>query len=505
MTLYERICRICERTRLHKVSNKYKDRDLNKAVVFLSPMMKLTPQGVVSASYCLSLLVFVILTSLLHVWGLSLPVLFLLSLIAALLTYFIILNFPISTMESYRVGLSEEADLVFEQFVLVFQSGGTIFDAIEMVANSDHPILSEKFQEILSKVNSGISPEECISDFAANQPSADLRRYLLSILSSLEQRTDLLDWIAGESFEADTSLRQRNLEIESRLLIVAALVTYLPIMLTLALSLAGHATNLGIILIVPIFILLNSLLRSRFTRSFSAYFDRPQSTGLATPSQRDIIREYDEFLNFMVLIGERLRMGDTLEVALPEVRDDVGPEVQSIIDPAIEMIYWKNQSLSDAMQTARDAALGQRVANLLAMIEKMCIASAVDAGERISRIASRLIKRSALAKERESIIAAQRLKVYVLSITSSMVLGLLTSLAPFLSIGELLSGGFTGTWNPPTLLEIYPLVLALALITTSSGYQNVRMVDGRLASFFAFLCLLLYLVSFFISSSIMGF
>ncbi|MFW9980092.1 MAG: hypothetical protein ACFFEJ_18565, partial [Candidatus Thorarchaeota archaeon] len=388
---------------------------------------------------------------------------------------------------------------------IVFQSGGTIFDAIEMVANSRHPLLSAQFKKMIDRINAGTPPEACISDFAANQPSDDLRRYLMAILSSLEQKTELLEMLSGESFEADTSLRQKNLEVESRLLIVAALVTYLPIMMTLAISLAGYANNLAILLIAPLFIAINALLRSRFSHSFSAYFDRPQKIGLNPPSQDEIIREYDEFLNFMILLGERLRLGDTLEVALPEVRDDIGPEVQSIIDPAIESIYWKNGSTRDALSLAQERALGQRTAGLLSMVERMCEMSAKDAGERISRIAARLVKRSAVAKERDSIIAAQKLKVYILSITSAIVLGLLSALAPFLYIGQFLFDGTQGDTVPITSADILPLVLTLSIVTASSGYQNVKMVDGKRARILALLCLLLYLTSYALSTSIMGF
>ncbi|MCK5152334.1 MAG: hypothetical protein KAQ65_10850, partial [Candidatus Thorarchaeota archaeon] len=319
-----------------------------------------------------------------------------------------------------------------------------------------------------------------------------------------EKKTDLLEMLSGESFEADTSLRQKNLEIESRLLIVAALVTYIPMMFTLAASLGGYATNIVVILIAPFFVALNAILRSRFSRSFSAYFDRPQGTGISMPSQKQIIDEYDEFLNFMILLGERLRMGDVLEIALPAIREDVGPEVQRLIDPAINSVYWQNQSMKDAMKLASEAALGQRVSNLVGMISRMCEASALDAGERISRIAARLIKRSAVAKERDSIIAAQKLKVLILSFTSAVVLGLLTSLAPFLFIGQLLAEG--PSWVPGTsvVMDILPLIIALAITTTSTGYQNTLMVGGSRALLIGFVCLLLYLIAFVFSSSIMG-
>lgn len=505
MTLYERICNICEKTGLHRMTRKSEDRDLSKAIVFLSPIMKVTVEGVISASIILSLLSLVSLTLVLSYLSIALLVAFLLSLTVSLLVYFIFITYPVSVMNSYKLGLSEEADLVFEQFLIVFQAGGTIFDAIEMVANSKHPFLSAQFQEMISRINAGVSPEQCLSEFAAHQPSDDLRRYLMAILSSLEQKTDLLDMLSGESFEADTTLRQKNLEVESRLLIVAALITYLPIMLTLAVSLAGLASNLAVLLIAPLFIAINIVLRSRFSRSFSAYFDRPQNTGINPPSQDEIIREYDEFLNFMILIGERLRMGDTLEVALPEVRSDVGPEVQSIIDPAIESIYWKNGSIREALAIAQENALGQRTAGLLSMIDRMCEISAQAAGDRISRIAARLVKRSSVVKERDSIIAAQKLKVYILSITSAIVLGLLTALAPFLYIGQFLISGTEGETTFITSSDIYPLVLTLSLVTGSSGYQNVKMVDGKRAGILAILCLLLYLTSYALSTSIMGF
>ena len=70
-------------------------------------------------------------------------------------------------------------------------------------------------------------------------------------------------------------------------------------MFTLAVSLAGYATNLIVLLVVPIFILLNAVLRSRFSRQFSAYFDRPRDDSILAPTQKEIVTEYDEFLNFM--------------------------------------------------------------------------------------------------------------------------------------------------------------------------------------------------------------
>ena len=160
--------------------------------------------------------------------------------------------------------------------------------------------------------------------------------------------------------------------------------------------------------------------------------------------------------------------------------------------------------MQEAFSISTGLAKGQRVANLLRMIPIMCDASAVAAGERISRIAARLVQRSSVAKERESIISAQRLKVYLLSITSSAVLGLLAALSPFLFIGSLFSGGSIFTPGALAILDIAPLFVTLLVTTLSTGYMNTRMVDGRRPSVVGIICGLLFWISFMLASTILG-
>ncbi|MFX1270830.1 MAG: type II secretion system F family protein [Promethearchaeota archaeon] len=503
--MYERLCNLCARIPpFSSLGARREDRELAKAVKFLETRMQVNTQGVFAASYFASTLVLVISLMVFILLDASILIALPISAIVSAITYYAIVSHPVSTMNSYKLSLSEEADLVFEQFILVFQTGGTIFDAIEMVASSEHPFLSKVFQNIMVQIQGGTPPETCLMEFAKNQPSDDLRRYIMGILSALEKKTELLDLLSGESFEADMTLRQKNLELESRLLVVAALATYIPIMLTLAISLAGHATNLIVLLLAPILIGLNSLLKTRFSSQFSAYFDRPNRENVLFLHQSHIVAEYDEFLNFLMLLSERLRSGDTLEVAIQSVREDVAVEIQKLIDPVITAITWGGKSIEEAMADAAKMALGQRVANMIKMITVMCESSATDAGNRLSRIAARLVKRSAVAKERESIIAAQRLKVYLLSITSSLVLGLLSALSPFLFIGSLLTEGPTWSAGDLSLLSILPLFVTLLVTTISTGYQNTSMVGGRRPILMGAVCGLLFWAAFMLSSAILG-
>ncbi len=477
--------------------------ELEKSIRFLSPIMSVDQQGIYSTAYLMAFFALLCSMPLFIILNLTLiigiPVVFGITI----LTYYVIVSYPVNMMNSFKITLSEESDLIFEQFILVFHSGGSIFDAIEMIAESDHPYLSKAFQKMIADIEKGIPPETCLSDFAKNQPSEDLRRYFTGVLTAMERRSELLDLLSGESFEADLALRQKNLELESRLLIVTALSTYIPIIMTLAIALSGMATNPIILLFLPFFILLGLLMSRRFAHQFSAYFDRPRETAIAGPTQKEIIAEYDEFLNFLMAIGERLRLGDTLEVALSEVRDDMAVEVQRLIDPAIDAIYTKEQSLQEAMERAASQALGQRVSHMFKVITLMVESSAVEAGARLTKIAGRLVKRSAVVKERDSIIAAQKLKVYILVITSSLVLGLMASLAPFLGISNLFN---EGTFQPGNLsiIDIAPLLVTLLITSGSNGYQNTRMVGGKRPIVMAFVCVLLFWVAFALASSGLG-
>ena len=150
--LYERLCSISSKVPpFSKLGARNDDPELRKAVMFLSPFMHVTTQGVVSAAFLLLTITFLLILWLLIVIGMSLFVAIPLSIIIGLLVYYGIMSYPINKMSSYKMTLSEESDLIFEQFILVFQSGGTIFDAIEMVAKSNHPYLSLAFQQMITK------------------------------------------------------------------------------------------------------------------------------------------------------------------------------------------------------------------------------------------------------------------------------------------------------------------------------------------------------------------
>ena len=82
---------------------------------------------------------------------------------------------------------------------------------------------------------------------------------------------------------------------------------------------------------------------------------------------------------------------------------------------------------------------------------------------------------------------------------------MLSSLAPFLYIGALLTQGPTITFGTLTILDIMPLLSALGISTLSMGYQNTKMVSGDRPVLMALICSLIFWLSFALSSTLMSF
>ena len=94
--------------------------------------------------------------------------------------------------------------------------------------------------------------------------------------------------------------------------------------------------------------------------------------------------------------------------------------------------------------------------------------------------------------------------MYLLTLVSAGVLGMLSSLAPFLYIGSLLSDP-TVSFGTLTALDIAPLLSALGISTLSMGYQNTKMVSGDRPVLMALICSLIFWISFALSSTLMSF
>ena len=105
--IYERLCNFSSRIPpFSRITRKSEDRELTRAVRFLLPLMTITSQGVVAASYLMDTTTLILTLLLLTFFVDNLLITIPLSAMACLVAYFIVISYPISMMNSYKLGLS---------------------------------------------------------------------------------------------------------------------------------------------------------------------------------------------------------------------------------------------------------------------------------------------------------------------------------------------------------------------------------------------------------------
>jgi hypothetical protein len=106
---------------------------------------------------------------------------------------------------------------------------------------------------MIMPLNQGETPERLLMNFATNQPSFTLRRGLLAFIQYIESSTSNLDAVILDAHE-NIQRRYEKLTIqwESRMMVYAGLLVFLPIIIILGVAIRGLAYN-PLILLLPVF------------------------------------------------------------------------------------------------------------------------------------------------------------------------------------------------------------------------------------------------------------
>ncbi len=184
----------------------------------------------------------------------------------ALMSFFIIMNGLISRFNSQLVQIEKVAPYVLEELATIYLTTGSVFEAIQYVSKGDYCLVSDAFSKMIMPLNQGETPEQLLMGFAINQPSFTLRRGLLAFIQYIESSTSNLDAVIVDAHE-NLQRRYEKLTIqwESRMMVYAGLLVFLPIIIILGVAIRGLANN-PLILLLPVFqfgfskLLLSSLL-----------------------------------------------------------------------------------------------------------------------------------------------------------------------------------------------------------------------------------------------------
>jgi len=475
--LYGKWCRVSGKIPgIRSIAKKLQDDEVDTACKYYSQKYGVSPNDVSSGAIMAFIVAFISLFVLLFRLGplIAIPSSMLFGYLALYLTY----TYLPSKMKETKLVFSEIADLVYELFSLILVTTNSIFQAIEEIANANIPQISERFIEIIQRVNAEeIPPETALKEFADTQPSSDLRRRLNMILALEHDPKQLSQFSFEGSSEINSALRKLNMELESRLLIIAMILTYIPIFLVIVLAMEGYSTSFIPFIALIIYIILVRFLIKRVSGNlFSA---RGKST--AWLPLKDEVNEIKAITDFIVVFAGMLRIHGSPENAMFESAQYAEPKLRERIIKAFSPIYSDMYTYKEAIEKLIENTKTLRGKILLKIAYIMSETNPIEAPIFLMRISKQIAIRNEFTEEKRNIIEAQGIKIEVLSKTSAAVIGITVGLAPFLSMNGIFFGGFGEFTLPhiPSFSDMWPLIISMGIVSFYSSYGSSKMVGSR--------------------------
>ena len=490
--LYTKWCKISGKIPgIKQLAKKLRDDEVDQACKYYKIEYGVSPEEVSAGAIMGFIVIMFLLLIILTPFGtiISIPA----SMLMGYISLYIIYTYLPSKMKETTLVFSEIADVVYELIVLILVTTQSIFDAIETIANAEIPLISEKFQEIIQIINTyETPPEKLLKEFADTQPSMDLRRRLNMILALQHDPEKLSQFHFEGTSEISSALRKINLELESKLLMVAMFLTYIPIFIVLILAMEGYSTSLLSFVALIIYVIIVKFLIKRIGGTLISM--RGKST--VWLPLKDEIKEVKDITDFVVIFASMLRVHGSPENAMVEAAEYAAPKLKDRILKTISPVFDDIMTFKEAMNQLIEETKTLRAKTLLRIAYIMSETNPVESPKFLIRLAKQIAQRNEFVEEKRNIIEAQGMKVELLSKTSAAVIGITVALAPFLSMNGIFYGGIGNIVLPhiPTFLDMWPLFTTMSLTSYYSSYASAKMVGEKHPNISGLIGLFIFLI-----------
>ena len=164
----------------------------------------------------------------------------------------ILLNGILSKYQNQLIEIEKSTPHVLEELATIYATTGSVFESIEFVSKGDYGTIASEFSKMIEPLNYGTPPEQLIRNYATNQPSMTLRRGLLTFIQFIEASTTNLEAVINDAHEElQRRYERRTLQWESRMMVLAGVLVFLPIIFILGVAIRGLASH-PIILLLPL-------------------------------------------------------------------------------------------------------------------------------------------------------------------------------------------------------------------------------------------------------------
>jgi pilus assembly protein TadC len=173
-----------------------------------------------------------------------------------------LLNSVVGRYESEIARIERETPYALEELATIYLSTESLFDAILYVSEGDYGAVSSSLAQMVPLLNAGFTPEHLLTEMASKQPSETLRRGILSIVSFVQTNGTNLDAVIVDSHEnLQRRFERLTLQWESRMMVYAGLLVFLPLIIILGLAIRGLCSNPVVLLLPALLFVLSGALR----------------------------------------------------------------------------------------------------------------------------------------------------------------------------------------------------------------------------------------------------
>ena len=462
------------------IGKKIEGKNQEELIEYFRKRFNMSFEALLSAALLLSLLFGLIAFCLLIRIGVFLALIC--SLLTFYITFFSIKNSATSFFEKERIIHASLAPLVFYELSLNFKATNSIFEAIKSVAQSNYPIISQKFKDILRNTMFGHPPEKLLFNYALAQPSNDFKTAILTILNIGKNDVNNIK----EYFcEIENEHEKLNREIEMRILLLVTISTFLPFLLTMTYALWGYTWLIPTIPLVQVFL---QKLPSRKILS-------PLSKDLKI-GQRTVVNELEECAEFLETYSKFLELNYSPEKALAETIKKVSKRISKRLAAMIKDVFFRLIPLNVAWtKFIANFRYPYAIISLKAatqILEK----DSKKSGEKISEISTQLREIVKFIRKRETLIATQRLKARIITMVLTMLLGFIAAIIPMITYSTMFI--FNKSFN----LTFDNLFITSSLLATSviATYANCKATMDPQTKLQVLLTVLIFLLTYNVTS-----
>jgi len=210
------------------------------------------------------------------------------------------------------------------------------------------------------------------------------------------------------------------------------------------------------------------------------------------------ITAFDQFLDFVTYFCTELASGSSPEYALGRAVQYYGERTPAPFNSAFDSIARGTDSFVSAWRKVVQFYQKSNENRLVQLLGQFLDAGAVIGGTRMLKVVQHVRKNTALTKNRNNLVDAQRSKVLALSVVSSAVLGMIAAIAPILAPAFMTSGFIL---QQETLSAGLHVSSALYLTAIVSAYRLSQAAGGSIRTLL--LCSLSFFLTFALTANLL--